>query len=68
MIGSIKTRTLENNPYWRINLTQGFFSALRTAGKRSIGKLLVSFKLNTAIFTPVGIDRHTEPQTHTERA
>ncbi len=63
MIRSVKARAFENNPYWRIHLAQGFFSALRATGQRSIGKLLVSFELNTAIFTPVGIDRHTEPQT-----
>ncbi len=68
MIGSVKTRALENNPDWCIHLAQGLFSALRATGQRSIGKLLVSFKLNTAIFTPVGIDRHTEPQTYVKLA
>ncbi len=63
MIRRIKTGAFKDNPYRRIHLVQRFLSTLRAARQRSVGKFLVSFKLDTAVFTPVGIDRHTEPQT-----
>ena len=67
MIGSVKTRAFKDDPDWCIHLAQGFLSALRAARQRSIGKFLIFFKLDTAAFTPVGIDRHTEPQTYIQR-
>jgi hypothetical protein len=62
MIRRVETRTLENNPYWRVHLAQGFLPAFWAARQGSICKFLISFELDTAAFTPVGIDRHTEPQ------
>lgn len=64
VIGGIKTRTLEDNPNRHVDLAKGFLPTFRAARQRCVGKFLVPLKLNTTTFTPVGIDRHTVPQTY----
>lgn len=71
MIGRIEARALKYNSNWQINFPQRLLVALRTACQRRISKMLLAFKLHTAIFTPVGIDRHaitsTNPNTCLEK-
>jgi hypothetical protein len=62
MIGGVKTGTLEDDPNGCINLPQRFFIAFRATGEWSVIKTLVFLELDATTFTPIGINRHFEPQ------
>ena len=58
MIGGVKPRTFKNDANRRIDFAQGFLATLWTARQRGIAKFLIALKLHSAVFTPVGINRH----------
>ena len=59
MIGRIKARSLEDDSRGGDNLLQSLLAALGAGLQRGIGERLLAFKLDSAIFTAISINRHT---------
>jgi hypothetical protein len=59
VIGSVKAFPLEDDAHRGVDFSQRFLSAFWAAGEGLIAKFLLVFKLYTAIFAPVRINRHS---------
>lgn len=59
MVGRIKTGAFKYDPHRLVDFPQGFFVAFRATREWLIAERLLAIELDTTIFTPIGIDGHT---------
>ena len=59
MIGGVKARSFKYHAHWRDHFLQGFLSAFGANFKRLIRERLLTFELDSAIFTTIGVNRHS---------
>jgi hypothetical protein len=63
VVGGIKSGAFKDDTNRRVDFAKRLFSTFRAPGQGRVCELLGALKLNAAVFTPIGINRHAAPQT-----